>query len=357
MPKRVGFLYDKMLDKDFIRKVILKASKGRKNRYDIKPIIKDLDKYVDKTYDLLKENKYIPSIPKTKEIYDSSSQKKRTITILPFWPDCIIQWLIVESASPIFMRGMCYWSCASIPGRGTKRIRKHLQYILQHDIKGTKYAAEMDIKKYYDNIDISILMKSLKRKIKDKKFLKLIEDIVLTTKNGLAIGYYLNQWLSNYFLETLDTYIFTLDGVKYMTRHMDNIVILGPNKRKLRRARASIESFMNEKLHVEMKHNWQVYPTSKRMVSAVGYRFSHTHTILKKRNFLRITRQTRKVKKKFEQNKLIPFNQAAGLLSRIGQLKHCNSHKIRTKYIDPIKIKRLKDVVRSQMKKNLCKEV
>lgn len=353
MPKRIGYLYEKMIDKEFIKETILKAANGRKNRKDIKPIIQDLDKYVEKTYKLLKENKYIPSIPKKKEIYDNSSQKYRTITFLPFWPDCIVQWLVVETCKPIFMRGMCYWSCASIPGRGTKRIRKHLQYVLQHDIKGTKYAAEMDIKKYYENIDISLLIKSLERKIKDKKFLKLIEDIVLTCDKGLAIGYYLNQWLANYFLESLDTYIFTLDGVKYMTRHMDNIVILGPNKRKIGRARNSIEKFMNENLHLCMKENWQVYPTSKRMVSAVGYRYSHTHTILRKRNFLRMIRQARRIKKRLDNNKPILFNQAAGLLSRTGQLKHCNSYNVRVKYIDHIKIKKLKNVVRNKMKNKM----
>ena len=43
MPKKVGFLYDKMLDRAFIRGVILDAAKGRKKRHDIAKVLADLD--------------------------------------------------------------------------------------------------------------------------------------------------------------------------------------------------------------------------------------------------------------------------------------------------------------------------
>ncbi|WP_409969630.1 hypothetical protein RFF05_06890 [Bengtsoniella intestinalis] len=174
-----------------------------------------------------------------------------------------------------------------------------------------------------------------------------------TCGEGLAIGYYICQWLANYFLEPLDHYIMSLPGVKYMTRYMDNITIFGPNKKKLHKARKLIAIFMQEHLGLTMKKNWQVYPTAKRMVNAVGFRYSRTHTILRKRNFLRLTRQCRRVEKKIKAGTRISYRQAAGLLSRIGQLRHCDSHKIRVKYIDPIGVKTLKEVVRYESKRRL----
>ena len=42
MPKRVGYLYDKMVDRDFIRSVIQEAAKGRRNRRDIAHVLADL---------------------------------------------------------------------------------------------------------------------------------------------------------------------------------------------------------------------------------------------------------------------------------------------------------------------------
>ena len=346
MPKRVGYLYDKMLDKEFIRTVIINACKGRHKRTDVARVFNNLDEYVDRAYEMLATDSYVPAKARERDIYDESSQKIRHIQMAPFWPDCIMQWLLVAAMKPVMMRGMYHWSCASVPGRGGIRIHKHIKSILRNDPKGTKYAAELDIAQYYPSISIRRLIWAMARKIKDKRFLKLVYVVLESCGGGLAIGYYICQWLANYYLEPLDHYIMSLDGVKYMTRHMDNITLFGPNKKKLHKARKLIAEFMSKRLGLTMKGNWQIYPTAKRMVAAVGYRFSRNRIILRKRNFLRFTRQCRKVQKRIDAGKGIPFRQAAGLLSRAGMLKHSNSHNIRVKYLDPIGIKRLKEVVR-----------
>lgn len=351
MPKRVGYLYDKMVDRDFIRSVIQEAAKGRRNRRDIAHVLVDLDGYVEKTYELVATESFVPSAPKVREIYDESSEKFRKIKMVPFWPDGVIQWMLVTAMKPVLMRGMHPWSCASIPGRGGKRIHKKIRSALRNDPKGTKYAAELDVAQYYPSISGKRLIWALARKIKDKRFLRTVYSIIESCGGGLAIGYYICQWLANFYLEPLDQYIMTLPGVKYMTRYMDNITLLGPNKKQLHKARKMIAAFMQQRLGLSMKANWQIYPTAKRMVSAVGYRFSRTHIILRKRNFLRFTRQCRRVKKRLDAGKPIAFAQASGLLSRIGQLRHCNSQKIREKYVDPIGVRNLKEVVRHESKR------
>ena len=114
MPKRVGYLYDKMVDRDFIRAVILEAAKGRQSRKDIARILADLDGYVEKTYEIVATESFVPSEPRVREIYDESSEKFRKIKMVPFWPDGVIQWMMVTVMKPVLMRGMHPWSCASI---------------------------------------------------------------------------------------------------------------------------------------------------------------------------------------------------------------------------------------------------
>lgn len=372
MPKKIGFLYDRMLDRGFIRSVILDAARRRTHRYDIAPVLADLDDYVERTYEMLATDSYIPSKPKEKQIYDESSQKYRTIKMVPFWPDGIMHWLIVSAMRPVLMRGMYRWSCASVPGRGTKDVRRYISRTMRNDPKNTKYAAELDVAHFYPSIPIKRLIWALARKIKDKRFLRLIYSILESCGGGLAIGYYICQWLANYYLEPLDQYIMSLPGVAHMTRHMDNITLFGKSKKLLHKARKLIAEFMQQCLGLTMKGNWQVYRTTftaavaqrhrlltekqrqqrkPRMVSAVGYRFDRDHIIMRKRNFLRLTRQCRRAKKKLDANKHISFKLASGLLSRIGQLKHCNSQNARVKYVDPIGIKNLKEVVRYESKR------
>lgn len=204
------------------------------------------------------------------------------------------------------------------------------------------------------------------------RFLRLIRDILKSCGGGLAIGYYICQWLANFYLEPLGRMLCGLPGVKYYTRHMDNLTLLGPNKRLLHRARAATERFMREQLGVRLKGNWQVYRTTlsraaaarasrlddrrkalrrPRAVAAVGYRFWHNHVGLRRRNFLRAIRQARRICKKQAAGCPIPPQQAKAFVSRIGQFRHCDSFRVLQKYIFPIKINALKEVIRHESKR------
>ena len=352
MPKRVGHLYEKMCDKDMIRLAIKEGSRGKRKRRDVKYVLADVDKYVDKVYALLINRTYVPTPPKSKVIYDKTCLKLRTIQIVPFFPDGIVHQLCVMAMQEVLMRGMYRWSCASIPGRGNKCAADYVRRALRNDPKGTKYCAKMDIKQYYPSISRRRLIWTLARKIKDKAFLKLVYDIVSSNSSGgLAIGFYVDQWLANFYLEVLDNFILTLPGVNYYVRNMDDIVLMGPNKKKLHRAVMEIGKFLGQRLGLRLKENWQVFLVDARGIDFVGLRFYHTHTTLRRRNFLRFARQCRKVKRNLDAGKAISFHQAAGLLARVGQLKHCDALQIRIKYFDPIGERVLKAVVREHSKK------
>lgn len=354
MPKRVGFLYEKMADRDFIRRCILRAADHKHGRNEVRRVLRDLEGYVDKMYELVVTESFEPSTPKEKEIYDPSSQKWRKIQVVPFFPDGVMHWMLVEAMRPVLMRGMYPWSCASIPGRGGKRVRNYIKRAMENDPKGTKYGEELDVKQYYPSISIRKMMRELKRKIKDMKFLLAIWKILKSCgKDGLAIGFYICQWLANFFLEKLDWLVAKLPGVKHYSRYMDNMTMLGPNKKKLHRARQQIAAFLGGRLGLKLKENWQVYPTAKRAVCAVGYRFNRDHILLRKRNFLRLTRQCRRAQKKLDRGERISFRLAAGIVSRAGQLKHCNSQKVKEKYIYPLGIKKLKEVIQHESARRL----
>lgn len=73
-----------------------------------------------------------------------------------------------------------------------------------------------------------------------------------------------------------------------------------------------------------MKGDWQVFHCDKRMPQAVGYRFGRDFTLIRKRNLLRVKRALKRYKRKGYATERM----AASLLSRLGQLKHCNNYKI-----------------------------
>ena len=349
MPKRVGYLYERMLDKEMIRSCIITGSRGKRKRQDVKEVLNDVDGYAEKVYKLLTEETYVPTIHRKIRIYDSSCRKERDIKVVPYYPDGIIQQLAVYAMKDVLMRGMYRWSCASIPGRGNSCAANYVKKHLKEDPKGTKYCGKFDIHHYYPTISKQKMMDALRRKIKDEKFLNLVEMIIRSDPDpGISIGFYLNQWLANFFLEPLDHFICTLKGVKYYVRNMDDIVILGGNKKKLHRAREHISRYLETMLGLKLKDNWQIFKTDSRGIDFVGFRFFHGRTILRRRNFQKLRRNARTARRFLETHRKIPPHVAAGLLSRAGQLRHCNGQNIFDKYIKPIGINRLKAIVRKE---------
>ncbi len=388
MPKRVGFLCEQLRDKLFLSKVVDNAlEKKKKDRQDVKRVVNDKSATVDFMYDTFVNDSYIPTPPKIKVIIDKCSLKERQLAIQPFDHDGVILAAITEVLKPVVMRGMHHWCCSSVKNRGSKRMIEYNVRVAQKKARNSKYVAELDVKKYYPSIPLKNVIAALERKIKDQKFLLLIAVAascypqgmkyavehnlspydVVGDKVGLHIGMILSQWLGNYYLEALDRFILTLDGVYYESRNMDNIILAGRNKRKLHRAVDAISDFMSNLLGVTLKGDWQVFKVYKdkhytingkekvkrsRRIATVGYRISRDRITICKKNFLRMIRQCRRAMKKLRKGLNIPVKMAQGIISRIGQLKQCtDSYGAYKKYVYPIGIGKLKKIISNDAKR------
>lgn len=157
---------------------------------------------------------------------------------------------------------------------------------------------------------------------------------------------------------------------KHYARYMDNLTAFGPNKRKLRKLRILVESWLNAH-DLKLKGDWQVFPVAKkqpktplasprrgfarakgRLADAVGYRYGRGYTIPRKRNLLHIKRALARYRKRRRQGKPITPRAAASLLSRLGQLRHCNNyHLYQWLFRGERVVRDLKHVVREHRRK------
>lgn len=326
MPKRIGYLYGRMIERPFIRETVIKACHGRHHRSDVAAVLSDLDGVVERLHAMLTEHTYRPSRYSEVDIYDESSQKVRHIRTVPFDPDCLVQWLIVEiMKEPVFGRGMDHWCCASIPGRGGGRIYQGITRYIRHHHRSARHCLSMDVHHYYDSIPISKLMEKLRRRCKDEEMLSLIELVTRASspdgEHGIAIGYHLNQWLANFFLEDVDRLIRMSGAAGFYCRYMDNMTVIGSSKRKLQKLRRDAAAALGG-LGLELKGDWQIYPLSKRPVQAVGYRFtSDGKALFRKRNWLKMRRQLLRISEKLRNGRPIPPSQARAFLSRFGTMR------------------------------------
>lgn len=292
---------------------------------------------VNKTY------RASPYIEKT--IEDGATKKIRTIYKPRYYPDQIIHWALMLQLQPIIMRGMYQYSCGSVPGRGTGYGQKMLRKWLDSDRKHTKYCLKMDISKFYPSVNNEKLKSMFRRMIKDEDCLWLIDEII-DSAEGLPIGNYTSQWFSNFFLQGLDHYIKEQLGVKYYLRYVDDLVLLGSNKKKLHKARIAVAEYLIG-IGLIIKGDWQVFRVDKRAIDFLGFRFYRNKTILRKRNALRIKRRLQKIKKKGHLN----YKDACAVVSYWGWVKRSDSYRFYHKYMEPIvSIKKAKRTVSNYAK-------
>jgi RNA-directed DNA polymerase len=349
--KRIGYIYEKICDIENIRTAIKKSSLGKRNKKYVRKILENIDYYAEKIKEMLEENKYAPSPYTVKTIKDGSSNKERTIYKPRYYPDQIIHWALMLQISPIMMKGMYIYTCGSVPGRGTSYGQKMLRKWLDKDYKGTKYCLKMDISKFYPSVNNQILKYTLRKHIKDSRCLHLLDLIIDSNINGLPIGNYTSQWLSNFLLQDLDHYIKERLGIKYYMRYVDDLVLLGGNKRKLHKTKRDIDKYLLDNLLLTIKKDWQIFPIKMRAIDFLGLRFFREKTILRKRNALRMKRRIKKINKK----PILLLKDAQAIISYWGWIKRCNSYNFYNRHIKTkVSIKLSKEVI-SKYGKEICR--
>ena len=316
--KRIGYLFEKLIDKDNLRLALKNASKGKSKYAIVKRIEKNPERYVEKLYSLLITNTYESAGYKSKFIFDKG--KIREIKKTRFFPDRVLHHAIIQILNPILNKHFITHTYQSIKGRGVHRaIRYASKPITNPDIE---YALIVDITKFYPSVNNKLLMAMFERKIKDRKMLDIIGKIIYSTE-GLPIGNYTSQPFGNFMLSGFDHYAKEVLGLKYYVRYADDILVLAENKEILHSARIAFTEQLAY-YGLKVKPNYQVFDISKRPPDYLGYILTPSGIKLRKR-----------IKHKFiSLMKKNCWNQTRinALVSYLGWLQHANTKRLRAKY-------------------------
>lgn len=315
--KRINNLYQKIYSIDNINYADNKARKCKRKSYGVKK--HDEHKEQDNTNlsVILKNQNYHTSKYTTYTIYEP---KERLIFRLPYYPDRILHHAIMNVMEPIWTKLFTRDTYSCIKGRGIHTLVQKLQKDLRNDPIGTTYCLKLDIRKFYPSIDHDILKSIIRKKIKDKYALRLLDEII-DSAPGVPIGNYLSQYFANLYLTYFDHWIKEDLKVKYYYRYADDIVLLSNNKEELRIWFENINQYLTTKLKLQIKPNYQIYPVEARGIDFVGYVCYHKYTKIRKSIKLKIW----KLVKAYKNKKINEGTFKASMTSYAGWLKYCNS--------------------------------
>lgn len=338
--KRYNNLYDKIYDMDNLREAHKNARRGKSSYKEVQMVDSNEDYYLYNIHLMLKNKTY-----KTSEYINFEADDKgkiRKISKLPYYPDRIVHWAIMLQTKDIFEKTFIYDSYASIPNKGTHKLITKMNMAMQNK-ENTAYCLKIDIKKYFPNVDKQILKSMLRKKIKDLNLLWLFDEIVDSYDEGLPIGNYISQYLSNYYLTYFDHWVKEELKIKHYFRYMDDIVILHSNKLELRIIRIKIDDYLKNNLNLKIKNNWQIFPTFIRGVDFLGYRLFGDYILLRKKIAKNIKDKCKLIKKRG-----VKQHDLNSIMSYMGWLMHCNSYNFTKKYVSPIigRIKKHEQIVK-----------
>lgn len=314
--KRYGDLWKRICSMENIEQAHARAKKGKRHYSEVKMVDSDPARYLGKIHRMLTDKSFENSAYTI--LTKKDGPKEREIWKLPYFPDRIVHHAIVNVLEPIWMRQLIRDTFAALPGRGihdgVRRVKKALG-----DVSGTQYCLKMDVRKFYQSIDHSVLKQVLRRKIKDTDVLWLL-DLIIDSAPGVPIGNFTSQHFGNLYLSALDHWIKETLGCKYYFRYCDDLVLLDDDKTRLHAWRRRIDNYLAGQLKLIMKGNWQVFPVDARGLDFLGYRFFHGFTLVRK-----------SIVKNFKRKRRISGNRRS-LAAYNGWFVWADSHRLRTKY-------------------------
>lgn len=318
----------------------------------------------------------------------NEGKKKRDVYKLPFFPDRIAQWAILQVIEPFLVANMTADTYSAIPGKGIQPIVNDLRgyyktkiidgkkksvwvpSILLSDEENTRYCYKIDLHHYYQSINHEVLKQKFRKVFKDPELLWLLDEIAdsintateedlielslsgeieVDPNTGIPIGNYMSQYSGNFYLSSFDHWVKEELHVKHYYRYMDDVVIFASSKEELHEIHRKVTAYTRDYLHLNIKGNYQIFPTKVRGVDFVGYRFFGEYTLLRKSTAINFKRKMRACRKKMENNIPPTYSEWCSFNSYKGWLGNCDSYRLFKKYMEPL-IEYMQDYYEKEVK-------
>lgn len=305
--KRHGNLWPQLTDFSNLLLAARRAQRGKRFCNNVLEFNHKLEPELLQLQQELLTNTYQPGPYRTFEIFEP---KRRLISAAPY-RDRIVHHALCNVINPIFEPSFIEHSYANRFGFGSHRALKQFTSFA----RSSRYILQCDIRRYFPSIDHEILKSLIRRKLKCKSTLNLIDLIIdnsnpqepicdhfpgddlltpLERRHGLPIGNLTSQFFANVYLNGFDHFVKQELGVKPYLRYMDDFAIFSDDLGFLKNARLSIEAKLSQlrlKIHPIKS---QIFET-RHGASFVGYRIFPDYIRIRSSNLRRARRHHRQL--------------------------------------------------------------
>jgi RNA-directed DNA polymerase len=209
--------------------------------------------------------------PEGFEVIGVRDPKPRAIARAPI-ADRVVHSAVADLLQPALLRSSTGDAFACRPGYGTHRAVIRLKELMT----AHRYVLQLDVRAYFPSIDVGILRRLLRRRVRDRRFLAVV-DLILDSARGLyssprvrRLGGLRGDWpppdrgipvgtatsqalAAHLYLCEFDHYVKRTLKVPGYVRFVDDLYLFG-DSRVVRRWRSEVSTWLEVERHLRLKN-------------------------------------------------------------------------------------------------------
>lgn len=260
------------------------------------------DELQNRTYHPSSSICFVQKRPKLREIFAADFR------------DRVVHHLLVGYLEPIFEKIFIHDSFACRTGKGVHagvgRLHSFLNRVTQNGTQRAWYV-KMDVAGFFMNVDKAVLLRLLEKKIKRPDVRWLIRTVLehdctqdyhfkgppgllekipshktlfkVDSGKGLPIGNLTSQFFANVYLNELDQFVKRQLKCRYYIRYCDDFLLLHASREQLADWRKAIETFLREKLLLNLNTSQDRLAPVANGIDFLGYVVRRRYILVRQR--------------------------------------------------------------------------
>jgi hypothetical protein len=268
--KRFGCLFGEVCSFPALCLAARQAARGKKGSPRVADFLRDLEPEVIALESELATKTYRPRPYRTFMVFDP---KERMICAADF-RDRVVHHAVCRVLEPIFERGLIHDTYACRRGKGTLRAIQRARAFAQR----FEFFLKLDVHKFFDSVDHAVLKELLRRKIKDRDLLWLLDVFIdhpvpwTPPGVGIPIGNLTSQHFASFYLSGVDHLVKEALRIGGYVRYMDDLVLFADEKDTLWDAAARVRDYLESRLRLRVKEGSTLLAPTRQGLPFLGLR-------------------------------------------------------------------------------------
>jgi hypothetical protein len=319
--KRVGGLFERVASFENLLAAYERAAKGKRKRPAVAAFFRTREEEIGRLHRELLEGRWRPGGFREFTIFDP---KERAISVPPF-RDRVVHHAVIGVLEPIFEARFDRDSYGCRKGLGMDAaLARALSFVRRFP-----FCLKTDVLKFFPSVSHEVVRGLLRRLLKDRRLLGLLDRILAAHEPGLPIGSLVSQWVANFVLTPLDRFLRTLPTAGAQIRYMDDILVFGADRAALRSVVGAVRAFLREDLRLRLKESVTAIHPTNAGVPFLGFRVTPRGIEVRRQGFRRFGDGLRRAEWLFRTGRLDTAALAASVRSRIAHLSRARSLPLR----------------------------